>query len=105
VDVEGAEQMMLEGAASFLDREPKPIWMIEITVSENQPEGVHLNPHLRNTFQFFWDRGYEAWTADRQCRLVCPDEVERVAIGGLDTFSTHNFLFIEKGKKSQFING
>jgi len=104
VDIEGAERMMLEGASSFLDRDPKPIWMIEITVSENQPEGVSLNPHLRSTFQFFWDRGYESWTADARCRPVYPDEVELVASGGLDTFSTHNFLFIEKGKKSQFID-
>lgn len=104
VDIEGAERMMLEGSLFFEDRNPKPIWMVEITVSENQPEGLRLNPHLRSTFQFFWDRGYEAWTADEQCRPVSPDEVERVAAGGPDTFSTHNFLFIERGKKSHFID-
>jgi FkbM family methyltransferase len=104
VDIEGAEQMMLEGAQSFVNQHPKPVWMIEVSISEHQPEGVIVNPKLLSTFHFFWNRGYESWTADRQCRPVYPDEIERVATGGTDTFSTHNFLFVERGRKNEFLN-
>jgi FkbM family methyltransferase len=105
VDIEGAEQMMLGGASSFIDRDPKPIWMIEISVTENQPAKARINPNLVSTFRVFWDRGYEAWTADKQCRIIHPDEVEEIARGGTDHFSTHNFLFIEKGKKGEVFDG
>jgi FkbM family methyltransferase len=104
VDIEGAEQMMLEGASSFIDSDPKPIWMIEISISEHQPGSVRINPNLVSTFQVFWTRGYEAWTADKQCRIIHPDEIEGIAKGGIDTFSTHNFLFIEKGKKNELFD-
>lgn len=104
VDVEGSERMMLEGASSFLERDPKPIWMIEIAVSEHQPEGITVNPHLSSTFETFWNRGYEAWTADKQCRLVRPEDIEDVANGGKDTFHTHNFLFIGRGMKHELLD-
>ncbi|MCL4870830.1 MAG: FkbM family methyltransferase [Anaerolineae bacterium] len=104
VDIEGAELMMLEGATSFVNGYPKPIWMIEISISEHQPEGLCINPNLVSTFQVFWNRGYEAWTADKQCQIILPDEIEGIAKGGVDTFSTHNFLFIEKGKKNELLD-
>lgn len=100
VDIEGAEYAMLQHASSFIDRNPKPIWMIEISVSEHQPTMVTINPNLLATFQIFWDMGYEAWTADKHWRLVHFDEIERIVDGGTDTLSTHNILFIEKGKNS-----
>lgn len=103
VDIEGAEQMMLEGATSFINGTPKPVWMIEIAISEHQPEGVLVNPNLCTTFRTFWSRGYEAWTADRECRLIYPDEIEQVAQGGVDPFITHNYLFIERGKKDDWL--
>jgi FkbM family methyltransferase len=40
VDIEGAEKYMLAGAAKMLAREPRPIWMVEISISEHQPKGV-----------------------------------------------------------------
>jgi FkbM family methyltransferase len=98
VDIEGAEQLMLEGASSIIDMEPKPIWMVEISSSEHQPKGVSINPNLLSTFHIFWDRGYEAWTADKQCRAIHPDEIEAIVRSGMDTLHTHNFLFIEAGK-------
>jgi FkbM family methyltransferase len=104
VDIEGAEQLMLEGASSIMDMEPRPIWMMEISISEHQPRGVGINPNLLSTFQVFWNRGYEAWTADKECRAIHPDEIERVVESGMDTLHTHNFLFIEEGKKSELFN-
>lgn len=104
VDIEGAENRMLEGANCLLTANPKPVWMVEICVAEHQPKGVELNPELLSTFERFWNRGYEAWTADRQCRFVSAEEVRDVVASGKDTFLTHNFLFIEKGKKSEVLN-
>jgi FkbM family methyltransferase len=105
VDIEGAEHLMLEGATSIIEMVPKPIWMMEISISEHQPKGLKINPNLSSTFQVFWNRGYEARTADKQCRIIDPDEIKEIVRSGIDTLHTHNFLFIEKGKKSKFLNG
>ena len=105
VDVEGAEKSMLEGASILLSQMPKPIWMMKISIDSHQPKGVSVNPDLLSTFQVFWERGYEAWTATSQCRLVSSEEVGRIAEGGIDTLNTHNFLFIEKGNKEAVLGG
>ncbi len=97
VDIEGAEHLMLKGATGVLDMEPKPIWMVEISISEHQPEGIGVNSNLLSTFQVFWNRGYEAWTADKDCRSVLSGEIEEIVKSGVDTLHTHNFLFVEKG--------
>ena len=104
VDIEGAELLMLEGASSFIDKDPKPIWMIEIEVSEHQPNGLKINPNLASTFHLFWSKGYEVWTADEQCRMIYPDEIEAIVENGVDTICAHNFLFFEKGKKSEYLH-
>jgi FkbM family methyltransferase len=103
-DIEGAERYMLEGAGRFLHLQPKPIWMLEISITEHQPKGTNLNPHLLSTFQVFWESGYEAWTADKHLRLVSLDEVKSICKGGRDTLLTHNFLFIEAGKKGEILD-
>ncbi len=99
VDIEGAEKRMLEGASLLLSAEPKPIWLVEISIGEHQPQGITINPHLLATFQMFWERGYEAWTADKKLRAVLPAEVEYIVKSGKDSLFTHNFLFLEKGKE------
>jgi FkbM family methyltransferase len=103
VDIEGAEQFMLEGASSVINMDPRPIWLMEVSISSHQPKGVHINPNLTSTFRIFWDNGYEAWTADKQCRAVSPAEIDSIVKSGVDTLHTHNFLFIEKGKKGNFL--
>jgi FkbM family methyltransferase len=103
VDVEGAEQLILEGAASVLAREPKPLWMVEIAKSEHQPAGVSINPTLLDTFCVFWQGGYQAWTADSKCRKVDYQEVARIAEGGPDTLGTNNFLFLEQGLRERLL--
>jgi len=104
VDIEGAERLMLAGASSFLVQQPKPVWMVEISVAEHQPQGTAINPHLLSTFQVFWDRGYEAWTADRRLRFVAPAEIERIARTGENSLGTHNFLFIEQGRMAAVLD-
>lgn len=103
VDIEGAEKLALEGATSFLSAEPRPVWMVEIAITAHQPKGTTINPHLLPTFEIFWERGYEAWTADESMRLVLPAEVEAIVESGEDTLLTHNFLFIEEGRKMEIL--
>jgi FkbM family methyltransferase len=104
VDIEGAEKFMLEGAKLLLSQEPKPIWMVEIAVSEHQPNGIAINPHLLSTFQIFWRMGYEAWTVDKRLHLVHPDEVESTVKSGKDRLLAHNFLFIANGRKGEILD-
>jgi FkbM family methyltransferase len=104
VDIEGAENLMLEGASLLLSEEPKPIWMVEISIAEHQAKGITINPHLLSTFKIFWERGYEAFTADKQLRLVQPAEVESIVKSGKDSLLTHNFLFIENGRKTGILD-
>lgn len=100
VDIEGAEDRMLERANGLLTSSPKPIWMVEIPViGGNQAPGTVVNPRLVSTFGKFWDNGYEAWTADAKPRLVTRSEVESVASSGRDSLLTWSFLFLEKGRK------
>jgi len=97
-DIEGAEKAMLDGALDLLDQNPKPLWLMEIATVEHQPAGIALNPRLAATFQMFWDRGYEAWTATRPHRRILPEEIERVVTRQQHALSTYNFLFVETGK-------
>jgi FkbM family methyltransferase len=99
VDIEGSELFMLQGAKTVLARVPKPMWMVEIAVSEHQTRGIAVNPYLTKTFEFFWDHGYQAWTADESLRLITPVEIDAIAHSGKDTLGTHNFVFLECGKK------
>jgi FkbM family methyltransferase len=94
VDIEGAEKWMLEGASKMLSNDPKPIWVVEIVTSENQPEGVAINPNFTNTFQFFFESGYEAFSADQEMRPITIEEVALYAKGALKA-GTHNFMFRE----------
>lgn len=98
VDVEGAEFFMLKGAISTLCQDPKPIWMIEINITEHFPTGVSINPNLRAIFQLFWENGYDSYTANTEPRLINLDEIENIEKSGIDSLKTHNFLFIEKDK-------
>jgi len=104
VDIEGAEKYMLEGAKNFLDREPRPVWMVEIAIRGHQPGDTEVNPNLLSTFQIFWKNGYEAWTADKQIRCIYSDEIKHIIATGKDTLGTHNFIFIEKGRKRDIID-
>jgi FkbM family methyltransferase len=97
-DIEGAELRMLQGATRLLEMLPRPVWVVEISIGEHQPKGLLINPNLLATFEFFWSRGYEAWTTTRPYRPVLRAEVSRIAELGVDTLQTHNFLFAEGGK-------
>jgi FkbM family methyltransferase len=93
VDVEGAEQWVLEGSSKMLANDPKPAWLIEITASEHQPQDVGINPRRLGTFTHMFEAGYEAVTANKKMRPVDTADVaaaqRELPSGG----GTHNFLF------------
>ncbi|MBU0878489.1 MAG: FkbM family methyltransferase [Candidatus Omnitrophica bacterium] len=97
VDVEGAEKMVLEGAAKMLTNEPKPIWLVEITTTEHQMSGAKINPNFKKTFQFFFQNGYEAFTVDQNIKIITAEQVD-LASRGIFRLATHNFLFSESKK-------
>ena len=92
VDVEGAEYMMLEGAIQTLINEPKPIWMVEISTSENQPEGSIMNPYFEKTFQIFFSNGYRAFTANEEFKEITSDSLHQI-MAGVQLPTTYNFIF------------
>lgn len=93
VDIEGAEKAMLDGAAEILANDPKPVWLIEITVREHQPEGVIVNPYLVDTFKHMFDVGYKAYSIGRELSLITIEDVEAARDGDVSVLDTHNFLF------------
>ncbi len=102
VDIEGAEKSMLEGSKKMFDMQPKPIWLVEISSSAHQPEGVRINPDLLVTFQEFWNRGYEAWTTHKENRIVTAEEIKKIIAGGEDTIWGDTFLFLDERHHSNF---
>jgi hypothetical protein len=93
VDVEGAELSALRGAAELLARDPKPLWMVEIIVS--QTGGVGPNQTILETFECFWRAGYDAYTTEPQHRKIERQEVEAIAAGGRDTLNSANIFFVD----------
>jgi len=91
IDVEGAEYDVLRGASKTLESSPRPSWLVEICLSEYHPAG--LNPNYAATFGMFWDRGYEARTADAERRLVLPADVRRWVDAGRCGSGVINYLF------------
>jgi len=103
VDIEGVEKLMLQGASEQLSLTPKPIWMVEITTTTHQPPGIEINPDLEDTFDIFWENGYEAWTVEEKCRRISRDEITEIRKTGQSTFSSYNFLFMDKSDASKII--
>lgn len=89
MDIEGAELHALNGASTLLHQDPRPTWLVEITITQ----GTRLNPNLLQTFELFFENGYQAWTATSKPRTVTPAEIQAIAQGGPDTLGVHNFLF------------
>lgn len=95
-DIEGSEKKMLDGASKLLSMIPKPIWMIEISITEHLPEEMKINPDLLPTFELFWKHGYMAITADKKLKTVHRNEIAYIVETGINTLNTHNFLFIDE---------
>lgn len=92
VDVEGAEKWMLEGANIMLGNNPKPIWIVEIASKELQPNGLKMNPNFKNTFQMFFDHGYQAYDLEQEMRPMKQEDVEQIFNRKIE-FNSNNFVF------------
>ena len=98
IDIEGAEKMMLDGAQGFLSMTPKPIWLIEITAHQHQPEGVSVNPHLLETFEKFWNCAYQSWNVGKLVKQVTKDDILHLAQSDGSAEECANYLFTENTK-------
>lgn len=92
VDIEGAELMMLQGAAQTLRNEPRPIWIMEVSTTEHQPAGTSMNPNFAKTFDMFFDQGYRAFTADMGSQEIRKVDIDNVLAHAV-RLGTHNFIF------------
>jgi hypothetical protein len=91
VDIEGAEYMLLQGAGAVIKNGVKPIWMIEITTTEHQPN-LEMNKYFRKTFELFFENGYEAFTADDARQQIKKSDLDLIESREL-ILTTHNFIF------------
>lgn len=95
IDVEGAEFTVIEGAKHYLSLTPKPIWMVEVAVTEHLPAGLSVNPNLLATFQAFWREGYVALGLGPSLSTVREEEIVAIQQSGRSTLENHNFLFVD----------
>ncbi|MBA4083117.1 MAG: hypothetical protein C0496_17915 [Erythrobacter sp.] len=92
IDVEGAEYRVLRGAVAQLKLDPPPLWLVEISVSDLQPQGTVVNPDLLATFDLFWAHGYTAYLLSDRLREVTPAVVKEWISTPPDHFGG-NFVF------------
>jgi FkbM family methyltransferase len=92
IDAEGAELDVLRGATKTASRLEKPIWMVEINSVQHQPKGISINPNLKETFEFFFSKGYHSITADKNSRQITQGEVDAAA-SNTSTLGSYNFVF------------
>lgn len=90
IDVEGAEYGVLRGALETIEREPKPVWLVEITLRQHRPE---VNRHFLDSFDLFLDRGYEVRVGASGRRKVTRAELAAWAADPNATLPTYNWLF------------
>ncbi len=98
MDVEGFELFALKGAQNLINAKQKPVWLIEINLTDLQPEGVLINPYGAETFQIMKDAGYEVYDAYTGTRHISWDEVEAATGPTGKGFERHNFIFLDKSR-------
>lgn len=97
VDVEGAEYDLILGAKKLLASDPKPLWMVEVTLWESQPKGRATNPNFLKTFELFWSYDYDAYglKPDGMVVPVRHEEIREMSISGKKDLQP-NIIFIHR---------
>lgn len=95
IDVEGAELHVLEGAVELLNRNPKPVWIVEICIDEHFATPDGKNPAIKETFAKFFDSGYRAYSIEAGLREIFASEVAAIADSREASALNigHNFIF------------
>jgi len=96
VDVEGAEQRVLNGARILLRSTPKPVWIVEIGLAPLFAGGTEVHPNTLSVFRTFWDNGYEARTADAASTVVTEAAIRAAVASGKPPWSTANYIFLPR---------
>lgn len=104
VDIEGAEYEFLLGARNFLVMNMPILLMIEISVTEHQPEAIGINPNIIKTFELFFEVGYSCYALDKDFSTVTLEEIKSIYKTGVNTLKTHNFVFLNKFVDSSSLN-
>jgi FkbM family methyltransferase len=94
MDVEGMELGVLSGAQQTLQRQPKPLWLVENPILLPKKE---KNPNFLKIFEIFWQNGYETYTVEKEKRKVIENDVQRwFKSGHLDSVKSANWLFLPR---------
>lgn len=94
IDVEGHELEVLEGALDILNSSIHVIFIVEINISEHQPNGLSINPRLYQTFDLFFSRNFKCYALQQAKRVISAREVLEISNTGIDTIKSHNFMFV-----------
>jgi FkbM family methyltransferase len=91
IDVEGIEFPVLRGAVATLQKQPRPKWLVEITLAEHR-QGDR-NKHFLETFELFWGNGYE--TIDMKGESIARQEIVEYSKTGIKKeWISGNYLFV-----------
>jgi FkbM family methyltransferase len=93
IDVEGAEYFVLNGAKNLLTNTPSPVWVIEISRTELQPN--LKNPFFLETFKLFFNNNYSVFTADSNKINLSEFEINEVYTEK-KVLKVGNFIFNKK---------
>ena len=91
IDVEGLEYAVLLGAVGVMRMQPKPTWVVEVSLNNFHPKGI--NPDFERVFNLFWQYGYEARTANKNNLLIESKDVDRWVKNGSCDSGTLNYVF------------
>jgi FkbM family methyltransferase len=91
IDVEGVELQVLQGAVKTLARNPAPVWLVEIVLTEHHPAG--LNPTFGDVFDLFRAAGYTAFALGPEERVVTADDVAQWIASRRRQFGYWSYLF------------
>src|SRR6266446_6904074 len=91
MDVEGFELEVLGGARETLSLDPQPTWIVEILLRDDVIPGG-TNTRFQETFETFWECGYQCKKLDKKRTPVQNSDVERWVSRG--SAECKNFLFL-----------
>lgn len=93
IDVEGHELAILQGVNLHFKQNSE--FLIEIAISEHQPEGISINPNFKKIFKFMEDNGYEVFGWIPDYKVLRSTEIKSLMQGKLENKS-QMYHFIKK---------